>query len=167
MPCTVVRLTCLCESSGGSRILPRGAPTPKVGVLTYFFGRKLHENERIWTRGVCVPGAPLRSATGIPPAWVVITKYQHHFGGGGVGHQVNKFEQMSSDEYNLSLAGGSGMSRGIGYIQKGCGYVQRGKGDTPTMYLTSRCMWCYLLPFFLWKYSFVIFYAGKSNEKDM
>ena len=26
-----------------------GAPTPKVGVLTYFFGRKLHENERIWT----------------------------------------------------------------------------------------------------------------------
>ena len=30
---------------------PRGAPTPKVGVLTYFFGRKLHENERIWTPG--------------------------------------------------------------------------------------------------------------------
>ena len=24
-----------------------GAPTSKVGVLTYFFGRKLHENERI------------------------------------------------------------------------------------------------------------------------
>ena len=24
-----------------------GAPTPKVGVLTYFFPRKLHENERI------------------------------------------------------------------------------------------------------------------------
>ena len=30
---------------------PRGAPTPRVGVLTYFFGRKLHENERIWTPG--------------------------------------------------------------------------------------------------------------------
>ena len=28
---------------------PGGAPTPKVGVPTYFFGRKLHENERIWT----------------------------------------------------------------------------------------------------------------------
>ena len=36
-----------------------GAPTPKVGVLTYFFGQKLHENERIWTpRGAYVPGAP-------------------------------------------------------------------------------------------------------------
>ena len=28
---------------------PAGVPTPKVGVLTNFFGRKLHENERIWT----------------------------------------------------------------------------------------------------------------------
>ena len=36
-----------------------GAPTPKVGVLTYFCGRKLHKNERIWTKGGCVPGAPL------------------------------------------------------------------------------------------------------------
>ena len=36
-----------------------GAPTPKVGVLTYFLGRKLHENERIWIGG----GTPLRSAT--------------------------------------------------------------------------------------------------------
>ena len=26
---------------------PGGAPTLKVGVQTYFFGRKLHENERI------------------------------------------------------------------------------------------------------------------------
>ena len=43
---------------------PGGAPTPKVGVLTHFFGRKLHENERIWTpRGVRIPGGPLRSAT--------------------------------------------------------------------------------------------------------
>ena len=30
---------------------PGGVPTPKVGVLTYFFGRKLHENERICTPG--------------------------------------------------------------------------------------------------------------------
>ena len=28
-----------------------GAPTPKVGVRTYFFGRKLHENERILESG--------------------------------------------------------------------------------------------------------------------
>ena len=26
---------------------PGGAPTSQVGVRTYFFGRKLHENERI------------------------------------------------------------------------------------------------------------------------
>ena len=43
---------------------PRGgAPTPKVGVLTYFFGQKLYENERIWTPGGR-PWRPLRSATG-------------------------------------------------------------------------------------------------------
>ena len=37
-----------------------GAPTPKVGVLIYYFCRKLHENERIWTPrgGARVPGAP-------------------------------------------------------------------------------------------------------------
>ena len=35
-----------------------GVPTSKVGVLTYFFGQKLHENERIWTPGVRIPGAP-------------------------------------------------------------------------------------------------------------
>ena len=36
-----------------------GAPTPKVGVLIYYFCRKLHENERIWTpEGARVPGVP-------------------------------------------------------------------------------------------------------------
>ena len=47
-------------SSGGSRVfLRRGAPTPKVGVLTYFFGRKLYENERIWTpKGPLDPPMP-------------------------------------------------------------------------------------------------------------
>ena len=44
--------------SGGGE----GAPTLKVGVLAYFFGRKLHENERIWIRGRC-PWRPLRSVT--------------------------------------------------------------------------------------------------------
>ena len=34
-----------------------GGPNPKVGVLTYFFGRKLHENERILAPGG-VPGVP-------------------------------------------------------------------------------------------------------------
>ena len=51
--------------SGGSRTCLKGeAPTPKVGVLTYIFGRKLHENERIWTpRAAGVPGAPLTSTS--------------------------------------------------------------------------------------------------------
>ena len=53
----------MCNYSGGSRIFPRGAPALKVGVLIYYFCRKLHENERIWTRGsrrgARVPGAPL------------------------------------------------------------------------------------------------------------
>ena len=37
-----------------------------MGVQTYVFGQKLHENERILTPGgrARVPGAPLRSATG-------------------------------------------------------------------------------------------------------
>ena len=49
--------------SSGSRIsLGGGAPTPKVGVLTYFLAEFEFENERIWTPGG-VPGAPLRSAT--------------------------------------------------------------------------------------------------------
>ena len=33
---------------------PWGAPTPNVGVQTYYFGRKLHENERISTPGACL-----------------------------------------------------------------------------------------------------------------
>ena len=43
----------LSHTSGGSRIFlgRMGAPTPKVGVLTYYFCRKLHENQRIWTPG--------------------------------------------------------------------------------------------------------------------
>ena len=48
--------------SGGSRIFPGGAPTPKV-LLFFNFLLKLHENERIWTPGGArVPGAPLGSA---------------------------------------------------------------------------------------------------------
>ena len=36
-----------------------GAPTPKLGVLIYYFCRKLHENERIWTpRGGARPWRP-------------------------------------------------------------------------------------------------------------
>ena len=39
---------------------PQGVPTPKVGVLTYCFCRKLHENEIIWIPGVGgVLGTPL------------------------------------------------------------------------------------------------------------
>ena len=43
---------------------PGGAPTPKVGTRIYFFGRKLHENERILApRGGASLAPPLRSAT--------------------------------------------------------------------------------------------------------
>ena len=59
--------TCIVGPSGGSRIFPGGGPTPKEGVLTYFFGRKLYENERIWIPGGRVTGAPLRSANGSSP----------------------------------------------------------------------------------------------------
>ena len=41
-----------------------GAPTPKSAIIFQFFCRKLHENERIWTPGGHVPGAPLGSANG-------------------------------------------------------------------------------------------------------
>ena len=44
----MVRMTNSVANLGFS---PGGAPTPKVGVLTNFLGRKLHENERIWTPG--------------------------------------------------------------------------------------------------------------------
>ena len=38
---------------------PEAAPTPKVGVLTYHFAKKLHENERIRTPRERALGAPL------------------------------------------------------------------------------------------------------------
>ena len=36
-----------------------GAPTPKVRLFFQLFAEKLHENERIWTTGARVAGAPL------------------------------------------------------------------------------------------------------------
>ena len=36
-----------------------GAPTLKTAIILQFFCQKLHENERIWTPGGRVPGAPL------------------------------------------------------------------------------------------------------------
>ena len=49
---------------------PEGRQLPKWGVLTYFFGRKLHEIERIWTpRGGTRPWRPLRSATEYDTLW--------------------------------------------------------------------------------------------------
>ena len=50
--CFIITLYCnvYCKvMGGGSKIFLRWVPTPEVGVLTYFFGQKLHENERIWT----------------------------------------------------------------------------------------------------------------------
>ena len=51
---------------------PGGVPTPQVGVRTYFFGRKLHENERILApRG----GArPWRQPLDPPLIWYIQTE---------------------------------------------------------------------------------------------
>ena len=54
----------LSQTSGGSRIFRReGGANSQSGCANLFFGRKLHENERIWTPSLGVSGAPLRSAT--------------------------------------------------------------------------------------------------------
>ena len=59
----VLAMTIYIWSSGESRIfLEGGALTPKVGVLTCFLLRKLHEYERIWTGGG-------RHASLAPPIW--------------------------------------------------------------------------------------------------
>ena len=36
-----------------------GVPTPKSAIIFQFFCRKLHENERIWTRGCASLAPPL------------------------------------------------------------------------------------------------------------
>ena len=61
--CIYVRFTnpSVCNNiivSGGSRIFLRGAPTPKVGVLTYFLAENCMKMQEFGP-----PGAPLRSAT--------------------------------------------------------------------------------------------------------
>ena len=40
-----------------------GCANSQIGIILQFFGRKLHENERIWTGGR--PWRPLRSANAI------------------------------------------------------------------------------------------------------
>ena len=37
---------------------PGGGPTPKSVIIFQIFGRKLHENERIWTPGGAHPWRP-------------------------------------------------------------------------------------------------------------
>ena len=37
----------------------------QIGIILQIFCQKLHENERIWTPGGRVSGAPLRSANGL------------------------------------------------------------------------------------------------------
>ena len=39
-----------------------GCTHSQIGIILSIFCRKLHENERMWTPGERVPGAPLRSA---------------------------------------------------------------------------------------------------------
>ena len=42
----------------------------------------------------------------------------------GIGPEMNKFDQVSSDHHQMSLAAG-GMSRGVYPEGSDCGYVQR------------------------------------------
>ena len=55
--------SCLSKAVADLGFSPGGAPTPKVGVLIYYFCRKLHENERIWT--------PKEGRASLaPPPWI-------------------------------------------------------------------------------------------------
>ena len=67
----MLKLACVASwYIGGSRVsqgaqTPNGAPSPKVGVLTYYFAifcQNRHENDRIWTpkgvRAVAVAPSP-------------------------------------------------------------------------------------------------------------
>ena len=46
---------------------PRGGGRQECAIIFQLFGRKLHENERIWTRGPPprIPGTPLGSANAV------------------------------------------------------------------------------------------------------
>ena len=46
-------------SSGGSRIFLKGAPTPKVGVLIYFFAENCLKRKEFGSQGECASLAPL------------------------------------------------------------------------------------------------------------
>ena len=46
---------------------PGGAPTPKIAIIFQIFCQKLHENERIWTRGARPWRPPLD-----PPMYIII-----------------------------------------------------------------------------------------------
>ena len=55
---------------------------------------------------------------------MVITRCRYRGGGDGEGPQVNKFEQVFSDDHQMSVAG-------VGYpgpMSRGAGYPGSGKG---------------------------------------
>ena len=45
-------------TSGGSRIFPRGAPTPKLRLFYNFYAKNCMKMKEFGPPGACVPGAP-------------------------------------------------------------------------------------------------------------
>ena len=46
------------DNSGGSRIFLTGAPTPKLGVLTYFVAKNCMKMKEFGLLGARIPGTP-------------------------------------------------------------------------------------------------------------
>ena len=81
--------------SGGSRIFLGGASTSKADMLTYFFGRKLHKNERIWTPGGGArPWRPLISATVISGHKNIVLIHRQGRHASGKSQQKRNFLQV-------------------------------------------------------------------------
>ena len=47
------------QCGGKGEVSPRGKGGLHQAIICHIFCQKLYENERIWTPGACVPGAPL------------------------------------------------------------------------------------------------------------
>ena len=62
-------LLIILHGSGGSRIFPGGAPTPKIAIIFHIFAENCMKMKEFGSPGGArVPGAPLRSANAWLPA---------------------------------------------------------------------------------------------------
>ena len=64
----------------------------------------------------------------LPTVHVLVATTRREYGGGGVGPQVNKFEQVPSDDHQMSVAGG----RYPGLMSKGVPYLSIYACDVPS-----------------------------------